>query len=83
MLTEGGALVVVDLEAVGHVDLEPLLVELQDRSQAENPLLISTSALCAKPNVHHRSWFVLLPSSSLTAKQKLSIRNTNPNIDTY
>lgn len=38
VLTERGALVVVDFEAVGHVDLEPLLVELQDKSQAQNPL---------------------------------------------
>lgn len=35
VLTERGALVVVHFEAVGHVDLEPLLVELQDKSQAE------------------------------------------------
>lgn len=61
VLTEGGALVVVDLEAVGHVNLEPLLVELQDKSQPENPLLIPTSASRGKPNVYHRSWFVYCP----------------------
>lgn len=83
VLTEGGALVVVDLEAVGHVNLEPLLVELQDKSQAENPLLIPTSAPRGKPNVYHRSWFApALLSLGMTAKQKLSIRHTNPNFDT-
>lgn len=84
VLTEGGALVVVDFEAVGHVDLEPLLVELQDKSQAENPLLISTPGLCAKPNMNHRSWFVSCPLSlGLTDEEKLSIRHTTPNFDIW
>lgn len=78
MLTERGALVVVHFEAVGHVDLEPLLVELQDKSQAENPLLISTSAPCGKTNMYHRSWFVYCSFIlGMTAKQKLFIRRTN------
>lgn len=34
VLTEGGALVIVDLKSVWHVDFEPLLVELKGKKNA-------------------------------------------------
>lgn len=48
MITESRALVVVDFEAVRHVDLEPLFMELQEKSRVGNSLL-STSALHGNP----------------------------------
>lgn len=60
VLTESRALVVVDFEAVRHVNLEPLFMELQEKSRVGNSLL-STSALHGKPNLYHRRWAVYCP----------------------
>lgn len=63
MLTESRALVVVDFEAVRHVDLEPLFVELQEKSQVGNSLL-SISALHGKqqpPDLYHGRWGAYCP----------------------
>lgn len=50
MITKRWALVVVDFEAVRHVNLEPLLVELQQKSHAGESLLF-TSVLHEMPTV--------------------------------
>ena len=60
MLTESRALVVVDFEAVRHVNLEPLFMELQEKSYVGSSLL-PASALHRKPNLYHRKWDVYCP----------------------
>lgn len=50
VITKRWALVVVDFEAVRHVNLEPLLVELQQKSHVGESLLF-TSVLHEKPTV--------------------------------
>lgn len=49
MFAEGGTFVVVDLEPVGHVDLEALLVDLQQR---HGPLRLTGLAFSA-------TWFLV------------------------
>lgn len=60
VLAESWTLVVVDFEAVRHVNLEPLFMELQEKSHVGNSLL-STSALRGKANLYHRRWDVYCP----------------------
>lgn len=60
VLTESWTLVVVDFEAVRHVNLESLFMELQEKRHVGNSLL-STSSLRGNPNLYHRRWDVYCP----------------------
>lgn len=48
VLTKSWALIVVDFEAMRHVNLEPFFMELQEKNDAGDSLF-STSALQGKP----------------------------------